>query len=370
MKLSIPLLSLFYSALVFAQFDTMSDVDARAIGMSGAVSALPGAVGVSENPASLGFLKQGAISITVNPMHLGIENGFVMNSLASFVYPFGAAGSVGAAAQVHFILADGTNIFSAYQATVSYGIALPLNIAVGAGFRLQQWWIPQTVTGTALGAVTVNANVGLSYRFFEHWYIAAAGINLLGLNTTSMNSAVNTDGLSSVDRLLKFACAFDDGALAVDIDVNYLVGNNQINLMAGGEYLIAGIIPVRAGIELNNLTSVNASVGVGYSMGAMKFDAAYRLSFAALTAGTFAASFSYSFGQTPPPAYVLPSTNATAAPAKSDEDIYRDAIACARQKDYTQAIDLWARIPASSELYERAQVSISEAKRRMSSSDQ
>ncbi|MEK6797316.1 MAG: hypothetical protein AABZ39_21245 [Spirochaetota bacterium] len=52
---------------------------------------------------------------------------------------------------------------------------------------------------------------------------------------------------------------------------------------------------------------------------------------------------------------------AKATPAKSDEDIYIEAISYAKAKDYRKAIELWKRIQPGSELYERAQANIQKA---------
>lgn len=51
--------------------------------------------------------------------------------------------------------------------------------------------------------------------------------------------------------------------------------------------------------------------------------------------------------------------------AKSDEEIYAEAVSFAQAREYRRAIELWRKIPQSSSLYERAQASIQKANERI-----
>lgn len=292
---------IIFSASLFANFDAVSDLDARGVALGGAVTALyDDANIVSDNAGALPFLEQGIVSLGAFPMHIGAEESFFSSFIGSAAMPFGKYGAVGLALNYFGAWADYNAMWQQFQTTLSYGIALPFfpAIGVGIGGRFQYWNVPsneltEASVGDGMGKGTFNLNVGALYRITEEIAVGVSGVNLLGLN-----NAYDPGERNAIDRVLGAGISYHAKKLHLlgAFDFRYRIAAQALDISAGAEYTLFDIIDIRAGVEVVDVgNNVNLSFGAGYDIDAFTINLAYKHSISMGLFGSIMLSGSYRF---------------------------------------------------------------------------
>jgi hypothetical protein len=281
-------------------------VGVRAMGMGEALRAnATGAAGVILNPAAMSLVKQyvieGMYGIRIEDLghhvHVSVVDSVTARVAAGLYYDF-----IYASPKVGFDWAGG-RVESASLTRTGHTAGLALSMALGERFLLgvnakylhidttaplPMGTQPQSLTLDTVNGVTFD--VGLIVRLGERFNIAAIGYNLwdhgsresplslgVGLSFTPIPSLqINFDTVVNFTGYKQATYALDGSVLKIDNKVTARLG-------PGLEYLVAGRVPIRAGVVYDSALSGNGkrgatflTLGVGYLSTQFGVDLSYR----------------------------------------------------------------------------------------------
>lgn len=313
---------LLFTVALSAQFDGGTFLDARALGMGGALAALgDDGNAVIENPAALGSFSNVGFGVMGSPMFLELaDGGGIVNFTGHFILPLGFLGTTGLAVK-YFNVSEfsyGGTIYQTFESALSYGYTLPIPIhffelGVGASGLLRYWNVPAESVGAEFGdllwSLTFDLNVGAYLKLIDRIGISFVFANILGPNTSRFvqlekDTGLESDVEESMPRELQLGASYDfRGRMALDYQISLVLDEiMNMNMALGGELIAFETVAFRVGVALDDmlsgsdfLTHLALSAGLGYQVKGFSLDLAYTHRISDSAFGSAAMSLAYAF---------------------------------------------------------------------------